>query len=301
MSESRRSYGTGSLFVRVDAGGREHGYVKWLFSDGGRQFKRRLGPKRTPGTLRGKLRFALLDEAGDGRRGQCTPRRLPGVHEDCLGLPSELCPVGASGSRLAAALLAINRPPSRRGVGAYGTTTRVLGAGDSLDAHADPAQGVGARIVVRMTMDDASRDAAESFLREQGVASVGQSVGVGPMGHGVHAIVRMHSFLRDDEFEDDRPAPARVPRARGRSDRHDRRRPCLSVRRARRWAPRGAQRARRAGPRRDVALDEAPVISVLHHDVEVVAAPDRGGPGCRSASGPSCSAAVTCAYAVVRQ
>jgi hypothetical protein len=40
MPESRRSYGTGSLFVRADAGGREHWCAKWR--DGGRQVKRKV-------------------------------------------------------------------------------------------------------------------------------------------------------------------------------------------------------------------------------------------------------------------
>ena len=50
----RRSYGTGSLFVRPDAGGREHWYGKWR--DGGRQVKRRLEPKRVPGSGDGLTR-----------------------------------------------------------------------------------------------------------------------------------------------------------------------------------------------------------------------------------------------------
>jgi integrase len=41
---TRRSYGTGSLIVRVDRGGREVWYGKWRSN--GRQVKRRIGPKR---------------------------------------------------------------------------------------------------------------------------------------------------------------------------------------------------------------------------------------------------------------
>jgi Ferric reductase like transmembrane component len=54
MPESRRSYGTGSLFVRADAGGREHWYAKWR--DGGRQVKRKVGPKRAVGASDGFTR-----------------------------------------------------------------------------------------------------------------------------------------------------------------------------------------------------------------------------------------------------
>ena len=48
---SRRSYGTGSLFVRRDAGGREAWYGQWRA--GTRLVKRRIGPKRVQGTSDG--------------------------------------------------------------------------------------------------------------------------------------------------------------------------------------------------------------------------------------------------------
>ncbi len=51
---ARRSYGTGSLYVRIDAAGREHWYGKWR--QGGRQVKRALGPKRTAGSRQGLTR-----------------------------------------------------------------------------------------------------------------------------------------------------------------------------------------------------------------------------------------------------
>jgi hypothetical protein len=105
----------------------------------------------------------------------------------------------AKGDRMADALFAIIGERLRTaGLGApEGTTTQVVGAGDSLGAHADAEHRAQAReVVVRMTMDHTTRDAAELFLREQGVANVGQSVGVAmPIGHGVHPIVRMRSFL----------------------------------------------------------------------------------------------------------
>lgn len=51
---SRRSYGSGSLYVRRDARGGESWYGKWY--SGGRRIKRRLGPKRQPGSRRGLTR-----------------------------------------------------------------------------------------------------------------------------------------------------------------------------------------------------------------------------------------------------
>ena len=48
---NRRPRGTGALFVRVEAGGRETWYGKWRV--GGEQVKRRVGLKRVPGTRDG--------------------------------------------------------------------------------------------------------------------------------------------------------------------------------------------------------------------------------------------------------
>jgi integrase len=50
----RRSYGTGSLYVRKDAAGREAWYGHWR--QHGRQIKRRIGPKRAPGSREGLTR-----------------------------------------------------------------------------------------------------------------------------------------------------------------------------------------------------------------------------------------------------
>jgi integrase-like protein len=47
----RRSYGTGSLFVRADAAGREAWYGQWLLN--GRQVKRKVGFKRSAGSADG--------------------------------------------------------------------------------------------------------------------------------------------------------------------------------------------------------------------------------------------------------
>lgn len=51
---ARRSYGTGSLFTRTDAAGLEVYYGKWRA--GGRQIKRRIGPKRQAGSRLGLTR-----------------------------------------------------------------------------------------------------------------------------------------------------------------------------------------------------------------------------------------------------
>jgi integrase len=50
----RRSYGTGSLFVKTDSAGRESWYGKWRSN--GRQIKRRLGWKRSEGSKDGLTR-----------------------------------------------------------------------------------------------------------------------------------------------------------------------------------------------------------------------------------------------------
>src|SRR4051794_38846501 len=50
----RRSYGTGSLFVRRDSAGQETWYAQ--FRSGGRLVKRALGPKRMPATREGLTR-----------------------------------------------------------------------------------------------------------------------------------------------------------------------------------------------------------------------------------------------------
>jgi hypothetical protein len=47
----RRSYGSGSLFVRTDSAGRESWYGQWRID--GRQVKRRIGPRRSAGRADG--------------------------------------------------------------------------------------------------------------------------------------------------------------------------------------------------------------------------------------------------------
>ena len=50
----RRSYGSGSLFVRRDRGGAESWYGRWYI--GGRRVQRKLGPKHVRGTSDGLTR-----------------------------------------------------------------------------------------------------------------------------------------------------------------------------------------------------------------------------------------------------
>lgn len=50
----KRSYGTGRLFIRTDGNGRETWYGSWRV--GGTRVKRRIGPKRRPGTSDGLTR-----------------------------------------------------------------------------------------------------------------------------------------------------------------------------------------------------------------------------------------------------
>jgi integrase len=51
---ARRSYGSGSLFVRADANGIESWYGRWYTA--GRQLQKRIGPKRRPGSREGLTR-----------------------------------------------------------------------------------------------------------------------------------------------------------------------------------------------------------------------------------------------------
>jgi integrase len=74
QGNSRRSYGTGSIIVRRDANGRETWFGLWRVN--GRRVKRKLGPKRIPGTSDGltkpqaeaALRKLMESEAAPARR-----------------------------------------------------------------------------------------------------------------------------------------------------------------------------------------------------------------------------------------
>ena len=84
---ARRSYGSGSLYVKTDSAGAETWYGQWRVRD--RQVKRRLGPKRRAGTRDGLTRAQA--EAELRRR----------IAEDVPPPPSELrVTVGEAGQRL---------------------------------------------------------------------------------------------------------------------------------------------------------------------------------------------------------
>src|SRR3954468_12584631 len=55
LMPGRRSYGTGHLWTRADAAGRESWYGQWRTPGGGR-VKRCIGPKRAEGTREGLTR-----------------------------------------------------------------------------------------------------------------------------------------------------------------------------------------------------------------------------------------------------
>ena len=71
---AKRSYGSGRLFVRVDAAGAESWYGSWRV--GGRRVKRRLGPKRRAGTADGLTRTQAEAEL---RRRMATERVVAGA------------------------------------------------------------------------------------------------------------------------------------------------------------------------------------------------------------------------------
>src|ERR1700744_6351684 len=72
---ARRSYGTGSLYVRVDAAGREAWYGKWR--QNGRQVKRALGLKRAAGSREGLTRSQAETELRT-QIGQVSAKAAPG-------------------------------------------------------------------------------------------------------------------------------------------------------------------------------------------------------------------------------
>ena len=76
---ARRSYGTGSLYVRIDSGGSESWYGKWRHD--GRQVKRLIGPKRAEGIRDGLTR---RQAEGELRRliGEIEVRPVPGERID---------------------------------------------------------------------------------------------------------------------------------------------------------------------------------------------------------------------------
>jgi integrase len=89
--DTRRSYGTGSLFEKADSAGRVGYYGKWRHN--GVQVKRRIGPKREQGSREGLTRRAAEAEL----------RRLMGEVKPSA-LPTEALTVGEVGRRYRAHL-----------------------------------------------------------------------------------------------------------------------------------------------------------------------------------------------------
>jgi integrase len=97
MPKGRRGPGTGHLFVRRDAAGREAWYGKW-YVDERHQAKRRIGPKRGP------------DGRGLDRR--AAERKLRKLIEDVAAPPDSRVSVSVAGERLIEHLEALGRKRS---------------------------------------------------------------------------------------------------------------------------------------------------------------------------------------------
>jgi integrase len=122
----RRAYGTGSLFARRTARGEETWYGQfWL---GGRQVRRALGPKRSPGSTQGLTRSQA-------------ERKLRQLIEATRPLPPERLTVEEAGQRLVAHLEDLGR--KRSTLAAYESCLRV---------HLVPFFGT--RPLHRITRDD---------------------------------------------------------------------------------------------------------------------------------------------------
>ena len=116
-----RGPGSGHLFVRKSRAGIESWYGKWTVE--GKQVKRRLGPKRSPGGTKGLTR-------------NDAERVLRKAMEDATASPAERVSVEVAGLRLIAHLEAMGR--KRATIEAYDSLLRVhlapFFAGRSLDA-----------------------------------------------------------------------------------------------------------------------------------------------------------------------
>lgn len=73
----RRSYGTGQLYVRTDANGRETYYGRWR--DGGRRINRRIGPKRPRGSGDGLTRTQAEERLREMIDAHCPAQTAPGL------------------------------------------------------------------------------------------------------------------------------------------------------------------------------------------------------------------------------
>jgi integrase len=142
---SRRSYGTGQLFVHADATGREAWYGRWY--SGGRRIKRRIGPKREPGTRHGLTRSQA--EAELRRRIQA---QAP------LPVAAEGLTIAEAGEQLVASLEARGRKAST-----------LAAAESNLKAHLVPF--FGARPLARIETSD-----VEAFIASRRSRSSPKSI-----------------------------------------------------------------------------------------------------------------------------
>ena len=101
LDMSKRSYGTGSLFVRTDAAGRESWYGQWR--SGGALVKRKLGPKRRAGGRTGITKAqaeAELRRRIEAERPTASPHERPSVEEAGRRYLDHLAGVGRKRSTL---------------------------------------------------------------------------------------------------------------------------------------------------------------------------------------------------------
>lgn len=96
-NSTRRSYGTGSLYVCKDAAGRESWYGRWRVGD--RRLRRRIGPKRQPGSREGLTRAQAERELS---------RRIDAEQ----GSPHAHVTIDDAGRQLIAHLEALGRKPT---------------------------------------------------------------------------------------------------------------------------------------------------------------------------------------------
>ncbi len=101
VDAAKRSYGTGSLFVRVDAAGREAWYGQWRIGDA--LVKRKLGEKRRTGKRRGMTKAqaeAELRRRIEAERPTATPHDRPSVEQAGRRYLDHLAGVGRKRSTL---------------------------------------------------------------------------------------------------------------------------------------------------------------------------------------------------------
>jgi len=180
---TRRSYGTGSLFVRADAAGREAWYVQWRLN--GRQVKRKIGAKRTPGGSTGLTKAKAEKEL----------RRL--VDETVAAPARERLTVEEAGRRHLVHLAALGR--KRSTLMDYESVLRV---------HLAPY--FGRRAIDSLTGDDVERFSAAKRREGRAPKSVRNYTGV---LHGICGYAVKHGWATANPC-----ATVPLPRAGGEAD-----------------------------------------------------------------------------------